>query len=314
MKALRFIFLLPLVATAPSSPMAPFFPFQKVVFTVMTSTSITDLTYFWDIERRSLGPAFRQHERLFERQGETFVRNLENAHLVWSQFQGPHPRRVPTTVTGRITFPPPMRPDGILRPGTYRANPATTVSLSDVYGQIDIAYVLVTILPPDERNINGVDPSKRDPQSLRDIIETSPNLPGPPVGPMATGIFAPDLTLRYRLDGNMIQHALDDSLWKMQDRDILCIATDFLGNPLPGRTNDDRAMDLFSFVWNYAAWKLWGDVRVFGLPSTTYDLPPDPIWDCSDEASTSGTKDEPPPRDEPPPHDELRRRRRLFLE
>jgi hypothetical protein len=212
-------------------------------------------------------------------------------------------------VTGRINFRPPVLPDGTLHPGTFRANPATTVRLSDLYGQVDIAYVLVTILPPGERNIHGGDPQDRDAQQMRDVVESYPDLPGQAVGPMATGIFAPDITLRYRLNGNMIQHALDDTLWKMQDRDILCTVTDLRGNQLPDRSLD-REFDLFGKVWNYVAWKLWGDVRVFGLPETTYDIPLDPIWDCSDEASTSGTKDE-----QPPPDDELRRRRRrLFSE
>lgn len=205
-----------------------------------------------------------------------------------------------------------------------------------------MAYVLVTILEPGQRDLDNRAPAElnRHFWNMRDIIADFPTLPEPPhpehqPGPMATGLFAPDVQLRYRLDGNMIQHALDGTLWQMQNKEIICTASDIHGKLLrnsmaerpvdlftvasPETANRDlsallwpdnaaeTAIDLFTYSWNLVAWKLWGDLRIFRPPASTDELGIGPIWDCSDEASTSGTKDE------PPPNEELRRRRRKLF-
>ena len=90
-----------------------------------------------------------------------------------------------------------------------------------------MAYVLVTILEPGQRDLDNRAPAElnRHFWNMRDIIADFPTLPEPPhpehqPGPMATGLFAPDVQLRYRLDGNMIQHALDGTLWQMQKKKL----------------------------------------------------------------------------------------------
>jgi hypothetical protein len=326
MKALRFILLLPLI-TAAHEPTRPKFPFQKVVFAIMTSIRIIDITYYWDIERRSLGGLYRDNIGVFQRVegGATLERRLQNSNIRIREFDGENPRSLSIRVTGRITFNPFPLPDGTLPPSIYRANPYTTVSLFQEHGPIrqhfDIVHVLVTILPPGERKIYDIDPeilSFHAPH-MRDILGTFPELPGQPRGPlgkMATGEFAPDPQLQYRIDGNMLQHTLDNTLWQIRDRDITCTATNHLGARLPEKTPPDIVM---SFWIEYIAnpinslgWKMFDNPwAIYGVPNTD-ELEVGPIWDCSAEASTSGTKDEPPFEDEPP-HDELRRRK-LFLE
>jgi hypothetical protein len=352
MKALCFIFLLPLILTAPTPNPPPHFPFQKVIFSILTEDSVLDLAFWWDIERRSLGAAFRQHQH-FERVDGSFIYTLENTWTQFVRFDGPRPTIFRTQVTGRITFTPPTFPPGTLPPGTlpaasYVANPADTIRLSDANGQINIPIVIVTILAPGDRDLDDMFQAEmhRNFHNMRDIVANYPLLPGPqpqqqPLGPMEGGISGPDaFRLRYGFDVNMILHVLDGTLLEMQNEDIICAAVDSHGYLLQQRRSDildprtivrsETALgtallglaltgtpgslspptrppfELLAYSWALVQWKLWGGLAIFNAPGTTDELEVGPIWDC-EEASTSGTKDEPLPREE-------LRRRRLFLE
>jgi hypothetical protein len=162
------------------------------------------------------------------------------------------------------------------------AYPTRTVQLYNALRPIDIVYVLLTILRPGESGLDGLDPAALDGVflNMENIIRTFPGLPGQPWPPIAAGLFAPNPRLGYRLDGNMIQHMLDGSLWKMQDKDIICSATDRFGVKFVDRT-PDRATALltnfFSFPAEYLSWMMWQGTRVFGLDNTTNNLEIGPI-------------------------------------
>jgi hypothetical protein len=141
----------------------------------------------------------------------------------------------------------------------------------------------------------------------------------------------------------MIQHALDGFLMEMHDEDIICRASDIHGNLLRQRRSDrpvdsltlaspetantpgglliasisplgleKLTFDLLTYSLNLASWRLWGGLGIFRAPASTDELDVGPIWDCSDEASTSGTEDRSGTEDKPHPREELRRRK-LFL-
>jgi hypothetical protein len=315
MKALRFIFLLLLAVIPPSLAVAPYFAFQKVTFSIITRDSVLDLTYWWDIERRILGTAFRNQEG-FQREGDKFVRRLQGSQVVFRIFDGEHPRTVQSQVTGIITFypprlavPDPTVPVGTLPPGIYASNPDASVRLFDSNGRIRIAYVVVSILPPLDRDPYDTIQKgfHQNFQRMEVVIRDFPTLPEPNLGFSPTGIFTPQVDLEFRLNENQWQRVLDNSFWETEDKDILCTAVDHNGLVLQaGRAVNRQQPGGSPSWWDWLPFYMGGEVSVSGRPNNSRNLYLDPIWDCSDEASTSGTKDDESTND---PKDELRKRR-----
>ena len=308
MKALCFIFLLLPAAISPSlaapARAAPeFIPFQRVVYTILTRHSVFSYDYWWDVEKKTLTTGFR-HSPTISPQGNSFLHTIQSAIIRPLYFTPPHPASTTLRFTGTVTFTPPSMEgydgeelqEGSIRPGIFAAG-LDTVRFSHLDQQlfhIDIAGIIVTILPPNRRHLDPeAGAALVDRQRITNWYEYLPRLPRPYPNPDPSDPWSSGVGVEYVLDDSTWRTILEDEYWELENKNIICTNLGASG------LAEDNAVRLLSPAhllsgpqsWlSWLAYKLFDDLSIFeqdqGIQSRT------PITDCSNEASTSGTKNE----------------------